>query len=149
MELATTTARSTASTTSSPRRSTRRRRSQRPHPRILIGGTGEKKTLRLVAKYADACNIFAHGGPDFVKQKLDVLREHCEREGRNYDEIEKTVYVIMVAGANGENAGAARRSVRAAGRDRVQTVIGAVLGVENLTPLEAIGRDVIPQVAKL
>ncbi|MEK7248513.1 MAG: LLM class F420-dependent oxidoreductase, partial [Chloroflexota bacterium] len=55
-----------------------------PRPRIMIGGGGEKKTLKLVAKYADACNIFSMAGPEFVKQKLDVLREHCEREGRNY-----------------------------------------------------------------
>jgi alkanesulfonate monooxygenase len=60
---------------------------QRPHPPILIGGTGERKTLRLVARYADACNIFA--GPE-AGHKLEVLREHCEREGRDYAEIEKT-----------------------------------------------------------
>ncbi|MFL6161301.1 MAG: LLM class F420-dependent oxidoreductase [Jatrophihabitantaceae bacterium] len=60
---------------------------QRPHPPILIGGTGERKTLRLVARYADACNIFA--GPE-AGRKLEVLREHCEREGRDYAEIEKT-----------------------------------------------------------
>ncbi len=59
----------------------------RPHPPIMIGGTGERKTLRLVAKYADACNIFA--GAE-AAHKLDVLREHCQTEGRNYDDIEKT-----------------------------------------------------------
>jgi F420-dependent oxidoreductase-like protein len=58
-----------------------------PHPPILIGGSGEKKTLRLVAKYADACNIFATAE---AGRKLEVLREHCEREGRNYDDIAKT-----------------------------------------------------------
>jgi F420-dependent oxidoreductase-like protein len=58
-----------------------------PHPPILIGGSGEKKTLRLVAKYADACNIFATAE---AGRKLEVLREHCEREGRNYDDIVKT-----------------------------------------------------------
>ncbi|MEU9025790.1 LLM class F420-dependent oxidoreductase [Actinomadura sp. NPDC048394] len=60
---------------------------RRPHPRILIGGTGEKKTLRFVAKYADACNIF---DGEELPRKLEVLREHCEREGRDYAEIEKT-----------------------------------------------------------
>jgi alkanesulfonate monooxygenase len=54
---------------------------------ILIGGGGERKTLRLVARYADACNLFA--GPE-AEHKLQVLREHCEAEGRNYDEIDKT-----------------------------------------------------------
>ena len=59
----------------------------RPHPYLLIGGSGEKKTLRLVARYADACNIAA--GPDAAR-KLDVLRGHCDAVGRDYDEIDKT-----------------------------------------------------------
>ncbi|HSP53986.1 MAG TPA: LLM class F420-dependent oxidoreductase, partial [Dehalococcoidia bacterium] len=77
---------------------------QKPHPRILLGGSGEKKTLRLVAKYADACNIFGQAGPGWVKQKLDVLRAHCEREGRDYDDIEKTVLYVFSPGPDGENA---------------------------------------------
>ncbi|TYK48125.1 LLM class F420-dependent oxidoreductase [Actinomadura decatromicini] len=60
---------------------------RRPHPPILVGGGGEKKTLRFVAKYADACNLF---DSDELPRKLDVLRGHCEREGRDYAEIEKT-----------------------------------------------------------
>ena len=63
---------------------------QQPRPPILIGGAGEKKTLRLVAKYADACNLFAFG-MDEVRHKLDVLRGHCDAEGRDYDAIEKTI----------------------------------------------------------
>jgi F420-dependent oxidoreductase-like protein len=59
-----------------------------PRPRIMIGGSGERKTLRLVAQYADACNIF--GGPDEVAQKLDVLRRHCDDVGRDPGEIEVT-----------------------------------------------------------
>jgi F420-dependent oxidoreductase-like protein len=62
---------------------------RQPHPPILIGGSGEQKTLRLVARYADACNIF-DAGPDVVRHKLDVLRRHCEAEGRPYSAIEKT-----------------------------------------------------------
>jgi alkanesulfonate monooxygenase SsuD/methylene tetrahydromethanopterin reductase-like flavin-dependent oxidoreductase (luciferase family) len=61
----------------------------RPHPPILIGGAGEKKTLKLVARYADACNIPAYDLAA-AAHKLDVLREHCVNEGRDYDEIEKT-----------------------------------------------------------
>ena len=61
-----------------------------PHPRILIGGGGEKKTLRLVAQYADACNIFDMG-PAAVSAKYDVIRGHCEAVGRDYADIEKTV----------------------------------------------------------
>jgi len=62
---------------------------QRPHPPILVGGTGERKTLRMVAEYANACNIFEMG-LDGVRAKLDVLRQHCERLGRPYEEIERT-----------------------------------------------------------
>lgn len=62
---------------------------QKPHPPIVIGGGGEKKTLRLVAKYADACNLNVTE-PDQVAHKLQVLREHCDAEGRDYATIEKT-----------------------------------------------------------
>src|SRR5207237_1168812 len=68
---------------------------------ILIGGSGERKTLRLVAKYAQACNLFA--GPD-VAGKLDVLREHCASLGRDYDEIEKTIQFRFDPGPNGEHS---------------------------------------------
>ncbi|MGZ8512512.1 MAG: LLM class flavin-dependent oxidoreductase, partial [Candidatus Limnocylindria bacterium] len=61
---------------------------QRPHPPILIGGGGERKTLKLVAKYADATHQ-GSGDPAVLRHKLEVLRRHCEAEGRNYDEIER------------------------------------------------------------
>jgi len=59
-------------------------------PPILIGGMGEKKTLRLVARYANACNLF-DAGPDVVAGKLDVLARHCEDVGRDPDSVQKTV----------------------------------------------------------
>ncbi len=62
----------------------------RPHPPIMIGGMGEKKTLRLVARYTDACDLFAFAGSDTIRHKLDVLRRHCEDVGRPYEEIERT-----------------------------------------------------------
>lgn len=62
-----------------------------PRPRIMIGGSGEKKTLRLVAQYADACNIF--GDAEVVAHKIDVLRRHCDTLGRNIREIEVTAFV--------------------------------------------------------
>ena len=75
----------------------------KPHPPILIGGGGEQKTLRFVAKYADGCNFFARMGDDVLRHKLEVLQGHCANEGRPYEEIEKTsldhVYVTR-DGAN-------------------------------------------------
>jgi F420-dependent oxidoreductase-like protein len=67
----------------------------RPRPYLMIGGSGERKTLRLVAKHADACNIFAR--PE-AAHKLEVLRAHCDTEGRDYDEIEKTT-ILSVDGS--------------------------------------------------
>ncbi len=67
---------------------------QKPHPPIMIGGSGEQLTLRVVARYGDACNIF--GGVETVKEKLQVLRRHCDAVGRNYDEIERTNLTAML-----------------------------------------------------
>jgi F420-dependent oxidoreductase-like protein len=69
---------------------------RRPRPPVMIGGGGERKTLRLVARYADACNLFG-STPSDVGHKLDVLREHCAAAGRDYDSIEKTVLVMRPA----------------------------------------------------
>ena len=76
----------------------------RPHPPIMIGGGGEKKTLRLVAQYADACNVF--GGPEAIHHKYEVLREHCDTLGRNPDEIERSTLQnvkLATAGRTGES----------------------------------------------
>ncbi|MFJ8533866.1 LLM class F420-dependent oxidoreductase [Streptomyces sp. NPDC093591] len=72
-----------------------------PHPEIMIGGGGEKKTLRLVARYGDACNLFTTS-PQEVGHKLDVLRGHCDTEGRDYDEIRKTVVYTGEAATEGD-----------------------------------------------
>ncbi|ETK36646.1 LLM class F420-dependent oxidoreductase [Microbispora sp. ATCC PTA-5024] len=118
----------------------------RPHPPILIGGGGEKKTLRLVARYAQACNLFPT--PDLAR-KLDVLRAHCEAEGRDYDDIVKTVYYRFDAGEKGENA---QRIVDDLGRLAelgFGEALGAVQDAHRLEPLEVIGSEVIPAVASL
>ncbi|MGA2664093.1 MAG: LLM class F420-dependent oxidoreductase [Nitrososphaerales archaeon] len=69
---------------------------QKPHPLILIGGSGEKRTLRTVAKYGDASNIF--GSAETVKRKLGILREHCRDVGRDYDSIVKSKLGRVVLG---------------------------------------------------
>jgi F420-dependent oxidoreductase-like protein len=116
----------------------------KPHPPIMIGGGGEKKTLRLVAKYAQACNLFPSAE---LGHKLGVLREHCEREGRNYDEIEKTAILRMDVGRNGEKAGELIDALGRLSEQGIQTVIGGVINVSSITPLEVIGNEVIPAVA--
>jgi F420-dependent oxidoreductase-like protein len=117
----------------------------RPHPPIMIGGGGERKTLRLVAKYADACNLFVT--PD-LEHKLYVLRTHCEREGRDYDEIHKTCYYRFDVGPNGENAGRIVENLRRLADLGFETAIGQVVDVWQRRPLEVLGRDVIPAVAE-
>ncbi len=73
---------------------------QKPHPKIVIGGSGEKLLLRTVAKYGDACNLF--GSPETVKRKLGILREHCKAVGRDYDSILKTKLTRVMIGEDGE-----------------------------------------------
>jgi F420-dependent oxidoreductase-like protein len=116
----------------------------RPHPPILIGGGGEKKTLRMVAQYAQACNLFP--SPD-LPRKLDVLRGHCEAIGRDYDEIEKTVMFSLDPGPNGENVDALLEQLRGLADLGVSHVHGRVPNVSAITPLEIIGERVIPVAA--
>jgi hypothetical protein len=107
----------------------------------MIGGGGERKTLRLVAKYADACNLF--GGPE-AAHKLDVLRAHCDAEGRDYDTVEKTV-TLPGDVSNGPGA-----LVHQLGRLHELGFTVAHLMVPGLTPLdtvETIGSAVIPEIA--
>lgn len=119
---------------------------QRPHPPILIGGGGEKKTLRLVAQYAQACNLF--DSPDLA-HKLEVLRGHCETLGRDYDDIEKTVMGPIDPGPNGENVDATLEHLRdlaALGVTHLQMGVG---DGSRTDVLELIGERIIPEAAKL
>ena len=116
----------------------------RPHPPILIGGGGERKTLRLVAQYAQACNLFP--GPD-LEHKLEVLRGHCTDLGRDYDEIEKTVMGPLDPGADGENVDALVESMQRLAGLGVTHYHGSVPDAASITPLELLGERVIPVVA--
>jgi len=116
----------------------------RPHPPILIGGGGERKTLRLVAQYAQACNLFA--GPD-LQHKLEVLRGHCEAVGRDYDDITKTVMMPLDPGPGGEHVDAILERLRELAGLGVTHVHGRVANVQAITPLELFGERVIPVAA--
>jgi alkanesulfonate monooxygenase len=116
----------------------------RPHPPILIGGGGERKTLRMVAQYAQACNLFA--GPD-LEHKLDVLREHCAALGRDYDEIHKTVMLPMDPGENGEHVDEILERLHWVASLGVSHAHSRVPNVTAITPLEIIGERIIPLAA--
>ncbi|HHY54825.1 MAG TPA: TIGR03560 family F420-dependent LLM class oxidoreductase [Chloroflexi bacterium] len=119
-----------------------------PHPRIMVGGTGPNKTLRMVAQYADACNIGDWVGPENMQKALDDLKRHCAALGRDYATVEKT----------------SLGTVHLSGDDTVESVISriktlAAMGfthaifnmpdVYKLAPLETFGKEIIPAVAGL
>lgn len=124
-------------------------RSQRkPHPEFWLGGGGEKVTLKLVAKWADGCNI-GGGNPDVVRQKLEVLRGHCETVGRPYEAIEKTALATVHLRPGGQTAGDVIRLCRELAGLGFQHVIFNMPNVHELAPLETFGREIIPAVAEL
>jgi alkanesulfonate monooxygenase len=114
-------------------------------PPILIGGGGEKKTLRLVARYAQACNLFASAD---LEHKLNVLRGHCEAEGRDYDEIEKTVMLPLDAGENGEKISDLLVQLRGLAALGVGEVHGWVPQVWQTERLELLGKEIVPAAAE-
>lgn len=119
---------------------------QRPHPPILIGGSGERKTLRMVAQYAQACNLFP--SPDLAR-KLDVLRAHCAELGTDYDAIHKTVMMSLDPGPGGSRVEPMLTQLRELADVGIEHVHGYVPGADTLTPLEIIGERVIPAIAAL
>lgn len=119
----------------------------KPHPPILIGGMGEKKTLQLVAKYADACNLFAGMGVDALRGKLDVLKKHCEAVRRDYAEIEKTTLDTVHLAPDHMSSAEVIEKCRAWAGIGIQHAIFNMPNVYDIIPLEVFGREIIPAVA--
>jgi F420-dependent oxidoreductase-like protein len=117
----------------------------RPHPPILIGGGGERKTLLLVARYGDACNLF--DTPE-LPHKLDVLRQHCAAEGRDYDSIEKTVQVRFDLGENGERVEQTIEHLHELSELGFTVAHGTLARVGTLRPLDLMAERVIPAIEK-
>jgi alkanesulfonate monooxygenase SsuD/methylene tetrahydromethanopterin reductase-like flavin-dependent oxidoreductase (luciferase family) len=118
----------------------------RPHPPILIAGSGERKTLPLVARYADACNI--RPTPEIPRQ-LDLLRRLCEDEARDYDAIAKTAPFRFDVGEGGAKVGELIARLRWLAGMGIETVFGRVVDDYRIAPIEVMGREVIPAVADL
>lgn len=113
----------------------------RPRVPIMVGGGGERKTLRLAAQYADACNVF--GGPERIAHKYAVLREHCERLGRPYEEIERST--LQSVDLDRESPAQVVERFGALGAAGAQHVIFSVRGVSDVSRLELLGAEVLPQ----
>ena len=116
----------------------------KPHPPILIGGSGEKKTLQLVAKYANACNLFARMGVETVRGKLDILKQHCEKVGRDYSEIEKTTLGTVHLAPDKMSAKDVLEECRALAGIGIQHAIFNMPNVHEIKPLEIFGWEIIP-----
>jgi F420-dependent oxidoreductase-like protein len=126
---------------------------QKPHPPILIGGTGERKTLRMVAQYADGCNLFARLGDDELKRKLNVLRDHCQSIGRPYEDIEKTTLNVMLFSRDGRNGtmspSAAIDHFASLASMGIDQAIFSMPNVYDLEPFDILATDIIPAVEKI
>ncbi len=119
-----------------------------PHPRIMIGGMGPKKTLRMVAQYADACNIFERTGAKKIHEALDTLKVHCERLGRDYDRIEKTSLGTVHLSEKDTVESVIQRIQELSGMG-ISHAIFNLPDVYKITPLETFAKEIIPAVAAL
>jgi F420-dependent oxidoreductase-like protein len=117
-----------------------------PRPPIMIGGGGEKKTLRLVAQYGDACNLFVQMGMDVLQHKLNVLKGHCETVGRDYAEIEKTT---LGTADLSQGPGTVIETCRQLADMGIDHAIFNLMDYTDLSQLETFGSEVIPAVAEL
>lgn len=126
---------------------------QKPHPPILIGGTGEKKTLRMVAQYGDACNLFARMGKTELQRKLNVLKDHCQTLGRPYTDIEKTTLdVIQITKDGRNNTLSPNAAIDLFGSLAEQGIDHAIFSMPNVTdiePFDLLATRIIPEVEKI
>jgi F420-dependent oxidoreductase-like protein len=120
----------------------------RPRPKILIGGAGERKTLRLVAKYADACNLFAFLGPDGLGRKLDVLRRHCDTEKRDFGAIEKTTLGTAWLAPGKQSANDLIKICRELAAVGIDQAIFNLPNAHEIAPLHTFAKDIIPAAAQ-
>jgi F420-dependent oxidoreductase-like protein len=121
---------------------------QRPRPPILVAGSGEKKTLKLVARYADSCNIFASNIED-AERLLSILDAHCEAEGRDPASIERTITTRFDPGANGERASQEVDRLARFAEVGVQAALGGLVNAQDPRVMETMATKVIPAVASL
>ena len=121
----------------------------KPHPPILIGGSGEKKTLRLVAQYADACNLFAAPDSEVLRHKLDVLKAHCERLGRDYATIEKTTLGTAWLASGHMSVKDVIAQCQILSDLGIQQAVFNMPNVHEIVPLVTFGKEIIPIVAEL
>lgn len=119
-----------------------------PHPRIMIGGTGPKKTLRMVAQYADACNIGDWVGTENMQKALDTLKAHCETLGRDYDTIEKTS-LCTVNLSEKDTVGSTTNRLKELAEMGFTHAIFNMPDVYKITPLETFAKEIIPAAAAL
>lgn len=122
----------------------------RPHPPILVGGMGERKTLRLVARYADACNFYIvdrRRGVGPLRKKLDVLRRRCEEEGRSFDAIERTLLLGTPLPTGGETSSDLIRVCRESAEAGFQHAIFMLSPGHELALAEVLAKEVLPEVA--
>jgi F420-dependent oxidoreductase-like protein len=117
----------------------------RPHPAILVGGGGERKTLRLVAQYADACNVF--GAPPMLQRKFEILRRHCADVGRDPEQIERTT--LQNVNLKAESPAQIVDRFGELGDAGAQHIIIGVHDVHDVSNIERIGREIIPQLRGL
>jgi len=117
-----------------------------PHPPILIGGMGEQKTLRFVARYGDGCNLFLRAGIEKLKHKLEVLQRHCDDLGRDINEIERTTLGTVHLAPGKMSASDVIATCRELASLGVSHAIFNMPNPQEITPLETFGREIIPAV---